>query len=153
MNERNPLVQIFFLALMAGAVAALHFAVSPLVMDSLLSAPQHHRIGAWSIWAAYVLAILSVAAFIAASRKDPGVIWDAAAAARCTYRWPPDGVLYFADHECRTCLFAKPARSKHCSLCRRCIAEHDHHCVWINNVRLLLALNDWKVNNHLILAT
>jgi palmitoyltransferase len=33
---------------------------------------------------------------------------------------------------CRTCIRAKPARSKHCSLCGTCIAKADHHCIWLN---------------------
>lgn len=33
---------------------------------------------------------------------------------------------------CRTCLVAKPIRSKHCSKCGVCIARLDHHCTWIN---------------------
>jgi hypothetical protein len=34
---------------------------------------------------------------------------------------------------CRTCARAKPARSKHCSLCGTCIAKADHHCIWLNS--------------------
>lgn len=31
------------------------------------------------------------------------------------------------------CCLHRPSRSKHCSLCKCCIAKNDHHCVWINN--------------------
>ncbi len=65
--------------------------------------------------------------------------------------YPYDRVLYQPDKMCRTCHFLKPARSKHCSICRACVAKNDHHCVWINNclgrgnygyfVALLLALS------------
>lgn len=34
---------------------------------------------------------------------------------------------------CRSCQLPKPARSKHCSICRSCIQKADHHCIWINN--------------------
>lgn len=34
---------------------------------------------------------------------------------------------------CRTCNNYKPARSHHCSSCKRCVLKMDHHCPWINN--------------------
>ncbi|GAM20590.1 hypothetical protein SAMD00019534_037650 [Acytostelium subglobosum LB1] len=34
---------------------------------------------------------------------------------------------------CTTCQTNRPIRSKHCRVCKHCVARYDHHCVWINN--------------------
>ena len=49
----------------------------------------------------------------------------------CLY--PYDHVLFYPGLICSTCQLPKPARSKHCRICKQCVAKNDHHCVWINN--------------------
>lgn len=44
-----------------------------------------------------------------------------------------DYILYYPNVQCRTCHIEKPARSRHCNLCRECVLVADHHCVWVNN--------------------
>lgn len=48
-------------------------------------------------------------------------------------RYPYDHVIFDPGNRCRTCLFLKPARSKHCSFCKACVSRHDHHCIWLAN--------------------
>ena len=34
---------------------------------------------------------------------------------------------------CADCFTIRTTRSKHCSVCNRCVERFDHHCPWINN--------------------
>jgi hypothetical protein len=36
-------------------------------------------------------------------------------------------------HLCPECLIIKTPRSRHCSVCNKCVERYDHHCPWINN--------------------
>ncbi|KAK0120209.1 palmitoyltransferase swf1 [Cadophora gregata] len=47
--------------------------------------------------------------------------------------YPYDFTIFHPGQTCNTCKLLKPARSKHCSICKRCISKLDHHCIFINN--------------------
>ncbi|KAL8498094.1 hypothetical protein ACS0TY_021428 [Phlomoides rotata] len=69
--------------------------------------------------------------FILTSFSDPGVV-TSVNVSQYLAAYPYDNVI-FSEKECSTCKIPKPARSKHCSICDRCVARFDHHCAWMNN--------------------
>ncbi|KAI8320455.1 zf-DHHC-domain-containing protein [Martensiomyces pterosporus] len=66
-----------------------------------------------------------------ACATDPGVVDSGNVDWACA-QFKYDRMLYF-ESTCRTCHLRKPARSKHCSVCGRCVQMMDHHCIWLNN--------------------
>jgi palmitoyltransferase len=67
-----------------------------------------------------------------ASFSDPGFITPENHA-HAMAMYPYDFTIFHPGPECRTCRLQKPARSKHCSICKGCISRADHHCIFINN--------------------
>jgi len=67
-----------------------------------------------------------------AAFTDPGTITPQNHVAEMA-RYPYDFTLFHPGSQCPTCRLLKPARSKHCSVCKRCISKLDHHCIFINN--------------------
>ncbi|CAK40597.1 hypothetical protein M747DRAFT_289865 [Aspergillus niger ATCC 13496] len=105
LHENHPLILIFF--------------------SSLMIAGQFHHI--WIPILAtmpYVLLYASVTTKSFITTKNHAVEME---------RYPYDKVIFHPGQRCRTCHIVKPARSKHCSICKACVARHDHHCVWLMN--------------------
>ncbi|XP_059509962.1 palmitoyltransferase ZDHHC4 [Stegostoma tigrinum] len=80
----------------------------------------------------YILVLGKMYFFYLCCTRDPGTI-SPSNHKQLLKVYTYDGILYHQSHICPTCELTKPARSKHCRVCNRCVHRFDHHCVWVNN--------------------
>lgn len=125
LGEKHPFVMVFYLTLLTGGVLVFVLEARKLLFVSNYIRPFH----------VYIIPLLVIAPYVTLYRvatSDPGRITEHNLN-KYLQLYPFDDLIFLPRQICRTCHFEKPARSKHCSLCKACIARHDHHCAWVNN--------------------
>ncbi|KAM6951796.1 palmitoyltransferase ZDHHC4 [Aplochiton taeniatus] len=80
----------------------------------------------------YILLAVKSCFFYLCIKDDPGTVTKKRHAKQLQV-YPYDKKMFHPGVPCPTCQLTKPARSKHCRVCERCVQRFDHHCVWVNN--------------------
>ncbi|OAP58423.1 hypothetical protein AYL99_07513 [Fonsecaea erecta] len=118
MNEKHPLILIFFVLLqVAGEFLFIPAAWGRLSTSQIAVLPP--------------LIVAPLAFLYLSNTTSSNITPENHRSAMLAY--PYDFALFHPGYFCSTCRFPKPARSKHCSICKACIQKQDHHCIWINN--------------------
>lgn len=139
MHEKHPIVTVIFLGLITSCACL----ILPQVWSSSSSLQQ--------LLVVILLPQPYIFTYLAAStRMNQELYVTPRNLQQQLSYYPYDYCLYHPGIECRTCHLAKPARSKHCSICKACVARADHHCIWVNNC---LGRGNYKWFIYLLIST
>ena len=117
-KRANPILQIVYLVLVNGGWVLFYInGQSKYIPKESI----HHAFIDLTLLANFV-------SFMLCSTSNPGVV-TRENAPQLVRMFPYDNQLYLPKVMCPTCVVEKPARSKHCSYCDRCVMKFDHQSV------------------------
>eukprot|EP01117_Protostelium_nocturnum_P006939 TRINITY_DN2487_c0_g1_i1.p1 TRINITY_DN2487_c0_g1~~TRINITY_DN2487_c0_g1_i1.p1 ORF type:complete len:384 (-),score=88.93 TRINITY_DN2487_c0_g1_i1:39-1190(-) len=129
----NPILAILYSILVLGGYLLFMRDAFPWIPSKYLG--SQHR------WFAHIGVGITMYLFYLSCTMDAGIIHYVSKGKgknelvnpKQANSFPMDNMLYSPGKICKSCNIEKPARSKHCALCNKCISRFDHHCPWINN--------------------
>ena len=114
--EPNPLVQVVYFVCAFGGFYVY-------VDEGFPKVPNQY-IDGYHKYSGTVLMLMCYTSYFMACWVDPGRL-DKNVEPRehlmAIKRFKPDGIMFEKKNKCTTCEFEKPARSKHCNMCKCCI--------------------------------
>ncbi|XXG54291.1 hypothetical protein AAC387_Pa03g2213 [Persea americana] len=122
-DRPNPTLQIIYFAI----VGVTYFFIAK---SSFVYIPGYYISGVHRYTSLLAVGV-GVLLFLLTSFSDPGTVTAENVSGYISV-YPYDNIIY-TEKECYTCKIPRPARSKHCRVCDRCVARFDHHCGWMNN--------------------
>ncbi|KAI5676043.1 hypothetical protein M9H77_06993 [Catharanthus roseus] len=122
-DRPNPTLQIIYL----GMIGATYY----FIVKSLFSYLPGYYLSDMHRYTSLLGVGVGIILFLLTSFSDPGTV-NSENVSQYLSAYPYDNMIFF-EKDCSTCKIRRPARSKHCSVCRRCVARFDHHCGWMNN--------------------
>jgi hypothetical protein len=124
-NQRNPILQGFYLAVVLGAYGTVVINGYPRLPCYYL--PLGHRFSAFTA-VAFCLWIWWKACTVSPGLVTPETLH------RYDHNYPFDNWLYLEGRpRCRTSGILRPPRSKFCRFMGANVARYDHFCPWLNN--------------------
>ncbi|XP_049956340.1 palmitoyltransferase Hip14 [Schistocerca serialis cubense] len=148
-SDQNYLVK---LGLLLACYIILHFGGQVIFDDRLMNllpmsiylATKFWMYVTWFVWIAPIVEVWITVLFVGSSlflwynflrawRGDPGVLSSTQEEKYRTIIELAERGGFDPQGFCSSCLVRRPVRSKHCSVCNRCVAKFDHHCPWVGN--------------------